>query len=64
MGGLQLNMNFKKHIWSSPSEYKDLTGATEIAIDLETRDEGINNGLGAGWALGTGEIIGFAVAVE
>ena len=51
MGGLQLNMSFKKHIWSCPSEYKDLTGATEIAIDLETRDEGINNGLGAGWAL-------------
>ena len=45
MGGLQLNMSFKKHIWSCPSEYKDLTGATEIAIDLETRDEGINNGL-------------------
>ena len=64
MGGLQLNMNFKKHIWSSPSEYKDLTGATEIAIDLETRDEGITKGLGAGWALGKGEIIGFAVAVE
>ena len=64
MGGLQLNMSFKKHIWSCPSEYKDLTGATEIAIDLETRDEGINNGLGAGWALGKGEIIGFAVAVE
>tara|TARA_R100001369_G_scaffold86627_1_gene121277 strand:+ start:47 stop:1918 length:1872 start_codon:yes stop_codon:yes gene_type:complete len=64
MGGLQLNMSFKKHMWSCPSEYKDLTGATEIAIDLETRDEGINNGLGAGWALGKGEIIGFAVAVE
>ena len=32
MSGLQLNMNFKKHIWSSPSEYKDLTGATEIEM--------------------------------
>ena len=61
---LQLTMNFKKHIWSCPSEYKDLTGAKEIAIDLETKDDGISDGLGAGWALGKGNIIGFAVAVE
>ena len=31
---LQLSMNFKKHIWSCPAEYKDLSGAREIAIDL------------------------------
>ena len=60
---LQLAMNFKKHIWSSPSEFKDLSGATEIAIDLETKDDGINESLGAGWALNKGEIIGIAVAV-
>ncbi len=64
MTSLQLTFNFKQHIWSSPSEYKDLTQAKEIAIDLETRDDGINDGLGAGWALGKGEIIGFAVATE
>ena len=61
---LQLTMNFKKHIWSCPSEYKDLSDAKEIAIDLETKDEGITKGLGAGWALKKGNIIGFAVAVE
>ena len=64
MTSLQLTFNFKKHIWSAPSEYKDLSEAEEIAIDLETRDEGINKGLGAGWAVGKGEIIGFAVATE
>ena len=64
MTSLQLTFNFKQHIWSSPSEYKDLSQAKEIAIDLETRDDGINQGLGAGWALGKGEIIGFAVATE
>ena len=64
MTSLQLNFNFKKHIWSAPSEYKDLSNAKEIAIDLETKDEGINKGLGAGWAIGQGEIIGFAVATE
>ena len=61
--GLQLNFNFKKSIWSAPSEYKDLSGYDEIAIDLETRDEGINKGMGAGWATQSGEIVGFAVAV-
>tara|TARA_R100001509_G_scaffold110035_1_gene65765 strand:+ start:219 stop:2087 length:1869 start_codon:yes stop_codon:yes gene_type:complete len=64
MTSLQLTFNFKKHIWSAPSEYKDLSEAEEIAIDLETRDEGINKGLGAGWATSKGEIIGFAVATE
>ena len=61
---LQFTFNFKKHIWSCPSEYKDLSGYNEIAIDLETRDDGINNKLGAGWATGNGYVIGFAVAVE
>ena len=61
---LQFTFNFKKHIWSCPSEYKDLSNYSEIAIDLETRDDGINNKLGAGWATGNGYVIGFAVAVE
>ena len=61
---LQLSMTFKKSMWNTPSEYKDLSHAKEIAIDLETRDDGISNGWGAGWATGKGEIVGFAVAVE
>ena len=61
---LQLTLTFKKSMWNTPSEYKDLSSAKEIAIDLETRDDGINNKLGAGWALGKGEIVGFAVAVD
>jgi len=62
--GLQLTLTFKKSMWNTPIEYKDLSQYKEIAIDLETRDEGLNNKLGAGWALGKGEIVGFAVAVE
>jgi len=62
--GLQLTLSFKKSMWNTPSEYKDLSQYKEIAIDLETRDDGINERLGAGWALGKGEIVGFAVAVE
>jgi hypothetical protein len=63
MSGLQLALTFKKSMWNTPSEYKDLSSATEIAIDLETRDDGINEKLGAGWAIGKGEIVGFAVAL-
>ena len=51
-------------MWSAPNEFKDLSGYSEIAIDLETRDDGINKRMGAGWATNSGEIIGFAVAVE
>ena len=47
MTNLQLVFNYKKNIWSAPIEYKDLSDAKEIAIDLETRDDGINEGLGA-----------------
>ena len=64
MNGLQLTLTFKKSMWNTPSEYKDLSHYKEIAIDLETRDDGINQRLGAGWALGKGEIVGFAVAVD
>ena len=62
--GLQLTLTFKKSMWNTPMEYKDLSNYKEISIDLETRDDGINEKLGAGWALGKGEIVGFAVAVE
>ena len=62
--GLQLTLTFKKSMWNTPIEYKDLSNYSEIAIDLETRDDGINEKLGAGWAIGKGEIVGFAVAVE
>ena len=51
-------------MWNTPGEYKDLSQAKEIAIDLETKDDGISNGYGAGWATNKGEIVGFAVAVE
>ena len=64
MTKMQLVFNYKPNLWSTPSEYKDLSGAKEIAIDLETKDDGINEGLGAGWATGRGKIVGFAVAIE
>lgn len=35
---------------------------TTVSLDLETRDGGLSSGIGPGWAVGNGEIIGVAVA--
>lgn len=40
----------------------DLRGSAPVAIDLETRDEGIAQERGAGWATGLGHIAGVSVA--
>ena len=49
--------------WVPPSELPDLTGAGTIAIDVETRDPNLKKN-GPGWAIGDGEVIGYALATE
>ena len=49
--------------WVIPDELKDLQGAKEIAIDLETNDPRLKE-LGSGNVTGRGHIAGVAVAVE
>lgn len=49
--------------WVCPTEYPDLRGRKEIAIDLETRDPGLKE-TGSGWPTKNGEVIGIAVAVD
>jgi DNA polymerase I-like protein with 3'-5' exonuclease and polymerase domains len=49
--------------WVAPTEYPNLNGAKEIAIDLETRDPGLER-MGPGWPMRNGSIIGVAVAVD
>ena len=60
---LQFAMFQEKSDWVPPSELPDLSGATEIAIDLETRDPNIKS-LGPGWPRKDGYIIGFAIATS
>jgi DNA polymerase I-like protein with 3'-5' exonuclease and polymerase domains len=48
--------------WSAPTEFPDLTNCKTIAIDLETRDDGIGAGKGPGWATNDGYVVGIAVA--
>ena len=47
--------------WNIPTEYPDLTGYKQIAVDLETRDPNLTT-LGPGWARGDGNVVGIAVA--
>jgi len=47
--------------WSPPSDFPDLTKASRISVDLETRDPNLIK-LGPGWCRKDGYIIGIAVA--
>ena len=49
--------------WIPPDAFPNLSTATEIAIDLETRDENMET-KGPGWPTKDGYIVGYAVAVE
>ena len=49
--------------WVMPEEIKNLKGAKEIAVDLETYDPDLKE-LGSGNVIGRGHIAGVAVAVE
>ena len=49
--------------WLPPDTFPDLSGASEIAIDLETRDPNMNTE-GPGWPTKQGEIVGFAIAAD
>jgi DNA polymerase I-like protein with 3'-5' exonuclease and polymerase domains len=48
--------------WVPPDSLPDITDASEIAIDVETRDPKIKEN-GPGWPTKNGEVVGYAVAV-
>jgi DNA polymerase I-like protein with 3'-5' exonuclease and polymerase domains len=52
-----------KSDWVPPLELPDLSRASAIAIDLETRDPNLLKN-GPGWPTGDGEIVGYALAVD
>jgi len=49
--------------WVPPLELPDLTSATKIAIDVETKDPNLKQN-GPGWPTGDGEVVGYAIAVD
>ena len=58
---LKGEMNIIESDWNIPTEYPDLTGYKDVAVDLETKDPNLTT-LGPGWARKDGHIIGIAVA--
>jgi DNA polymerase I-like protein with 3'-5' exonuclease and polymerase domains len=61
--GIQIPIFQPPSEWLPPEDFPDLSGAKEIAIDLETCDPHIKD-IGPGWATGKGYVIGVAIAVE
>lgn len=59
---LKMDINNIETEWSAPTEFPDLRNCKTIAIDLETRDDGIGAGKGPGWATNDGYVVGIAVA--
>ncbi len=59
---LRLDINNIETEWSAPTDFPDLTRHKTIAIDLETRDNGIGANKGPGWATNDGYVVGIAVA--
>ena len=49
--------------WTPPNTFPDLSGADEIAIDLETCDPNMEK-FGPGWPRKDGYIVGYAIAVD
>ena len=61
---MQLPFQFKPQTeWIPPMDLKDLSDATEIAIDLETCDPNLTTS-GSGATNGNGFVVGIAVAVD
>lgn len=50
--------------WKPPTELPDLRNRKVIALDLETKDEGLAQSRGPGWVYDAGYIAGVAMAAE
>jgi DNA polymerase I-like protein with 3'-5' exonuclease and polymerase domains len=48
--------------WKEPTELPDLRGSGYVAIDTETRDDGLARDRGPGWVYGAGRVVGISMA--
>lgn len=62
VGGFQAPLFTPSSDWKSPRELPDLRRVKHVALDRETRDEGLASGRGPGWAYGAGHVIGVSAA--
>lgn len=58
----QLPLFMPESSWVPPRELPDLRRADVVALDRETRDDGLASGRGPGWALQAGYTAGISVA--
>jgi hypothetical protein len=49
-------------LWQPPAELPDLRRAGMVALDLETKDDGLLAERGSGWPWGGGHICGLSIA--
>lgn len=59
---MQLPLFLPDSSWERPTELPDLRRCTEVALDTETRDDGLSAGRGSGWVYRAGHVIGFSAA--
>lgn len=64
VGGQQLPLIVPESSWQPPTELPDLRRLPRIALDRETRDNGLARGLAPGWAHRDGHVCGSSVAWE
>lgn len=62
VGGQQMPLLTPDSSWKRISELPDLRQVPIMALDRETRDDGLANERGPGWAYGAGHTIGLACA--
>src|SRR4051794_15759885 len=62
IGGEQFPLFTPETAWVAPTAPPDLTGVDEVALDTETRDDGLNAGAGPGWAFNAGYLCGVSIA--
>jgi DNA polymerase I-like protein with 3'-5' exonuclease and polymerase domains len=59
-----MDFMFDEPSWQVPSDLPDLRHCPALALDTETRDGGLELGMGPGWAYGNGYIAGVSVAAR
>ena len=58
----QLGLFIPESSWTAPRTLPDIPAGSTIAVDTETRDNGLAREMGAGWTTGDGHVAGFSVA--
>lgn len=59
---MQLDMFPPQSKWVAPQSLPDLRGERFVGVDIETRDKGLQSGIGPGWVWLSGYVSGISVA--